>query len=226
MGDRRPYTGTQRLQLTWTGLAVISLGSSFQLPVGVDPPVVVAVVGIGWILGLVMLGLRERRHWNRLVERVSFQEGGGTSLADLEKLLGDRSVYVETNMPGLFSQTHTEITTRVQDVDAAFTVDLTYVGTGGTSGGVQTGTAELDERFLVRGRKENVERILSPDVQATLLGVETPGTCTVTSETVVYDVPFTRLSATELEAIADVVVAIARRVEEVGRRNPERSPPA
>lgn len=225
MADRRQYTGTQRLQMAWTVLTLAILGGSVQFPVGIEQPVVVTAVGIWWILGLVALGLRERRHWKRLVEQSSFEEGRGTRATDLEKLLGDRSVYVEANMPGPFSQTHTELMTRIEDVDASFTVTLTCVTSGGTTNGIQTGTDELDERFVIRGREGNVRRILSPAVQAALLDVETPGTCTITGKTVVYDVPFTRLSVEEVETIADAVVTLARQVEAVGEASQKNGPP-
>lgn len=219
MADWRPYTGTQRLQVGVTVLAAgVVAGVVFgPLPVAVSEVAAVGAVSGLWLVTLVALGFRERRHWSALVEQSSFERRGGTRSADVEKILGGRAVTVTTNVPGLFAQTHTEIRTPVEGVDAEFTIRISYVDSGGADDGVTPGTETLDERFVVEGSEQNVSRILSTDVQAALLDLETPGTCTVTGDRVVYDVPFTRLGPDELETISDLVTTIVERVETVGR---------
>ena len=189
---------------------VVVTGAIVSLPTGI------IAVSLGWLGGLFALGFWGRQQWNRLVTQTSFEPAATTHAADLEKLFSDRSVYVETNVSGTFAQTRTEITTRVDDVDASFTVRFTY-SPSDSSDGVQTGFDDIDEQFLVEGKEENVSQILSTDVAAALLDIETPGTMVVTGESVRYDVPFARLSPAELETIAEAVVVIARRVETVGR---------
>lgn len=222
MADRRRYSGTQRLQAGWAILVVVG----FALTMVVGPPIetVFVVVGFGLalLLGLVGLGLRERQRWNAMVEQSSFAHERGTRSADLERLYRDRSVFATTMVPSLLSQTHLEITARVSDVDAEFKITLEYVGSGGTDDGLLTGTDAIDETFVIRGTKQNVAQVLSTDVQAALLDIETPGTCTITGNRVQYTVPFTNLSAAELDTIADALVVIADRVETVakGPRSP------
>jgi len=152
-----------------------------------------------------------------MVSRSSFDRDGGTRSADLEKLLQGRSVIVSTTVPSLFSQTHTEISVPVEGVNASFTISVHNVGTGGTNSGITTGNETLDERFVIEGSEQNIAKLLSADVQAALMDIETPGTCTITGERVIYVVPFTRLSATELETISDGLIAIAERLESIGQ---------
>lgn len=218
MTDWRPYTGTQRLQLgltaliavlglvVWSGLLVPVLGRGSR-------PVAVAVLGVVWLVGLLVVAFRHRRRWAAMVERSGFQVTTGTRVAALEKLVGGRSVTVTTDVPGLLAQEHTTVETSVQDVEASFTVRLESVGTEGTGDGMRTGVDGIDERFAIRGGEANVARLLSPEVQAALLDVDTPGTCTVTGEQITYEIPFTGVSAGELEAIATLLVTIAARVE-------------
>lgn len=221
MGNWRCYTGTQRLQLLWTlvALGLVAVTAAAEEPVEVLPslPTILLVGGVGWVAGLVVLGLRERRQWNAMVERTSFVPQQGPHAADLERIVEGRTVTVTTSVPGLFAQTHTEIETAVDGVEASFTVRFRYVETGGRTRGRQTGVEELDERFVSTGSEENVARLLSTDVQSALLAVRTPGVCTVTGEAVAYDVPFTRLTSEELDTLAALVVTIARRVERVDR---------
>ena len=216
MTDWRRYTGTQRLQVGLTILAAVVVLLVGVIPFPIDAAVAIIGVAILWFVGLLALGFRDRRHWNRMVEHSSFDVGGGTRETDLERLLGDRSVYVEANMPTPLSQTHTEISAPVEGVDARFTVQFVY-DERDASGGVETGIEELDARFRIEGREENVSKLVSPDVASALLDVETPGTCTVTGERVTYEVPFTRLSAAELDTLSDAVVELARQVEAVGK---------
>jgi hypothetical protein len=220
MADRRRYTGAQRLQLGWTVIVVV-LGVLAPLAVpswlygGVPYPGVLAGVSLLWILGLIGVGLYERNQWNSMVAESSFRSEQGTRQVDLEKIVGGRSVVVETDVSGFFAQAHTEIRTAIEEVEASFTIELTYVGVDGHSEGLTTGNESLDERFVIEGTEQNVGKLLSPDVQAALTEVETPGWCTVTGERVVYEVPFTRLSAQELDTLGDTIVVIAERIERV-----------
>lgn len=222
MGDRRRYTGTQRLQIGWTALVLFfGVVTATVFPVwagdGLDLPVVLTGASICWVLGLVALGLRERRHWNAMVTASSFDHERGTSQIDLETLINGRSVVVTTDVQSLLAQAHTEVRTSVDGVDASFTVELTYVGDGGTAAGLTTGNDALDDRFVIEGARGNVAKVLSADVQAALMDVETAGTCTITGDAVIFHVPFTRLSAQELETIANTVVEIATQVETVAK---------
>lgn len=221
MGDWRRYSGTQTLQVGWTVLAfLLTVVAAVFVEPALEPlslPVVL-VGGSGlWIVGLVLLGLRERQYWNQMVAASSFERDRGTRSADLEKLLGGRSVVVTTDVPGLVSQTHTEIRTTIEGVDASFTIRIEHVGTGGGSRGVRIDNEKLDESFVFEGSEQNVGRLLSPDVQAALMDIETPGVWTVTGNRATYEVPFTRLSTSELEAISDTAVLVAERIEELGR---------
>lgn len=220
MADRRRYTGTKQLQTGWTGLVVlvVLIGTLSGVLSSLSVPVWVGAASGVWFVGLLALGLRDRRHWNRMVERSSFEHHRGTRRADLEKLQGGRSVTVTTAIPSVLAGTHLRVRTAVENVDASFTVEIERVEEGRTDRGLSTGTEALDERFVITGREGNVARLLSSDVQAVLLDLETPGTLTVTGTEVVYDVPFTRLSADELEAIATVCVEFAERVEEVAQQ--------
>jgi len=216
MVDWRRYTGTQRVQLAWSAIVFLVLAAivSGFIPIPTEAGVIAA--SISWFVGLVTIGLLDRRQWKTLVQRSSFEPAAPTREIDLEWLLGDRSVYAEATVPSVFAQTHLVVSTPVSDVDASFTVTLTYVGEGGTATGVQTGVDSLDAAFQIDGREENVGQILSRDVATELLSVNTPGTFTVTGDAVRYTIPFTRISPGELEAISEAVVAIARRVETVG----------
>lgn len=221
MADLRQYTGTQRLQTVWTLLAVLA---AVVLSLVVAPavetitlPIALSGVSLAWMLGLLLLGLRERRHWNRMVAGSSFERHEGTRSIDMEKLLGGRSVTVSTKVPSVLAQTHTKIRTSVDGVDASFTIRITHVGSGGQGRGVKTGTDMLDEKFVFEGTEQNLAKLLSPEVQATLMDVETPGTCTVTGDRVTYEIPFTRLSTSELETTSDALVKIAERIEDVAK---------
>lgn len=220
MSDRRQYTGTQRLQIGWTVL-VLLFGVITPLLVpdwvfaNLPVPVVLTGASVLWVLGLVLLGVRERHHWNAMVEHSSFDPERGTRQVDLETLVNGRSVVVTTDVRGLFAQAHTEIRTTIEGVDASFTIEMSYAGTDGRNEGLTTGNDTLDDAFIIEGAEQNVSKVLAPDVQAALMDVETAGTCTVTGDAVVYDVPFTRLSAHELETIASAVVTIAERIESI-----------
>ncbi len=220
MGDRRRYTGTQMLQAIWT-VCMLAVGLLIQLvqPVvgGTLNPVVFLVVSGIWIVGLLVIALYDRRMWNQMVSGSSFQPDTSTRLADLESLRGGRSVVVQTKIPDMFSQSHMEIRTPVEGVDASFTVKLTYVGEGGSADGLQTGNELLDESFVIRGTEQNVSQLLSPEIQAKLLDIDTPGTFTITGNRVRYEIPFTRLSPGELDGIADVSLAIAKRIERLAQ---------
>lgn len=221
MGDWRRVTGTQRLQLAWTlvaiGGGIVTATSLSGTDAGMSVEVVVAVGSLTWVAGLFVLGLRERRKWQSLVAQSSFSPQYGSHSSTLERFVDGRSVTVSTNVPGVFSQSHTEVRTVVDGVDASFTVRFEFSKPAKEIPEQTNASDEVGERFAVQGSEQNVDRILSPEVQSALLAVQTPGVCTVTGEEVTYDVPFTQLSPDELATLADVVVIIASRVEAVGR---------
>jgi hypothetical protein len=218
MGDRRRYTGTQMLQAMWTVFALF-VGAIIQFlqPIvgGMFQPVVFLTVSGLWIAGLIVIALYDRYQWNQMVAGSSFQSDTSTRLADLESLKGGRSVVAVTNIPDMLSQTHMELRTPIEGVGASFTIQLTYVEDGSTEDGLQTGNDHLDDSFVIRGTRENVSQLLSPEIQSQLMEIETPGTFTITGEAVEYEIPFTRLSPTELETIADVSLALAQRIEQL-----------
>lgn len=219
MVERRQYTGTQRLQIGWSlGILVLAgvlltVEQSASIPV--SPVAVTLLLSISWLAGLALLGLRERRQWNEMVDRSSFTRQVGPHAADLETIIDGRSVTVSTTVPGLFSQTHTALETSVTGVDASFTVRFERLEACETDTAI--GDGDFDRTYHVRGSEQNVSRILTPDVRAALLEIRTPGVCTVTGVSVSYEVPFTSLSPEELETIAEAVVVAASRVEEAGQ---------
>ncbi|MFC7074536.1 hypothetical protein ACFQJ7_09130 [Halovenus rubra] len=221
MADRRRYTGTQRLQLLWSLSLFLLVGMVFILDraVGVpaSPLILALVLSVVWLLGLGVLGFRERQQWNKMVAQSSFSKQVGPNAADLETLVDGRSVTVSTTVPGLTAQTHTEVTTTVQEVDASFTVQFEHVKDSGTENGLTTGDDSFDEQFVIDGSSQNVNRILSSDVRTALLSIETEGTCTITGEHVTFEIPFTMLSPGELEQLGEMVITIAKQVEAVGR---------
>ncbi|WP_336325345.1 hypothetical protein [Halovenus sp. HT40] len=218
MDDWRRVTGTQFLQALWTIFA-LAVGAGIQLiqPVvgGLLRPEVFLSLSTVWIAGLVIIALYDRRHWSQMVEQSSFKTNTGTTLADLETIKAGRSVTVRTQIPDVFSQAHMTIRTAVEGVSASFTVQFRYVGSGGTDEGIQTGNDALDDAFVIRGSKENVSQLLSPEVQAMLMDVETIGTFTITGSKIECEVPFTRLESGELEQLSATTVELAERVEEL-----------
>ena len=221
MADWRRYTGTQFLQAIWTIFA-LSVGAVMQLLepiVGglLRPAVFLSLSGI-WIAGLLLIALVDRRNWNSMVSHSSFKPDTSTRLADLETLKRGRSVTAKTEIPDVFSQTHMTIRTPVEGVGASFTVRLSYVGSGGKADGIQTGNEKLDESYVIRGTKRNVSQLLSPEIQAMLMDIETVGVFTITGNTVEFEIPFTRLSGTELETAATACVELAERIEELAQR--------
>lgn len=220
MTERRQYTGTQRLQIAWSlgivavALVVAAIDLTTGLPVSSLVPVL--IISVLWLVGLASLGFRDRRQWNRMVEESAFDRQAGTNTADLERIVEGRSVTISTSLPGPLSQTHTELTTSVAGVDASFSVEVRQRADEGVAGGVTTGHEQFDERFVVEGKEQNVTRILTPEVRTALLDVRTPGVCTVTGDAVSYEVPFTNLSPEELDTIAEALVVVATRVEDVG----------
>lgn len=227
MADLRRYTGTKSLQYAWTALLVLAVSLTVVLhPAGAtaltDRPLVAGGVGAGWLLGLVLLGLRDRRHWRRLVKRSSFESGKGPGRADLQRLYRGHSITVQTDVPGVLSQAHTEFRTNVEGVDADFTIKIEYVGGNAGDRGPATGNPDLDERFVFGGATSNLEKVLtSADVQAALMDIDTPGTMTITGEFVRYEVPFTRLSPNELGTITEALTEICARLEKIGQGEPD-----
>ena len=218
MDDWRRVTGTQFLQAIWTILA-LAVGAVIQLlgPVvdGLLHPMVFFSLSAVWIAGLLIIALYDRRRWSQMVDQSSFKTDMGTTLADLETIKAGRSVTVRTQIPDILSQAYMTIRTAVEGVGASFTVQLRYVGSGGADEGIQMGNDELDDAFVIRGSKENVAQLLSPEIQAMLLDIETIGTLTITGSNVEYEIPFTRLESGELEQLSTVTVEMAEQVEEL-----------
>ncbi len=224
MSDRRRHTGTKTLQLAWSVLVVVgTLGYAFLAagaPVTVlSRPVVLGGAGAVWLVGLLLLAWRDRRHWRRLVANSSFDQGSGPSTVDLQRIVKGHSVTVATTVPDLLAQSHTEIRAGVDGVDASFTVRFTNLGVDSSAEGegLTTGNPALDDRYVIEGSKKNVKLLLSPDVQAALMDVETPGEFVVTGDHVVYEIPFTRLTPNELALAAEAVAVLAERLERIGR---------
>lgn len=215
MADRRRYTGTKTLQTGWTLLSVLVL-AGLAVADALSPLLLVGGVGSVWMLGLVVLGLQDRRHWQRLTAASSFEEGLEAHTSDLQKIIGGQSVTVTTDVTGLLSQAHLQVRANVEGVDASFTVRIEDAETA-DRGGVTTGDGDFDEQFVVRGKEGNVAAVLTDDVRAAVLTVDTPGTFTVTGEAVTYEIPFTRVTVEELDAAGEAVAAIAARLEAIGR---------
>ena len=222
MADRRRYTGSTRLQLGWTALVVLAVAVLAAVAPGLfvvagSSAAGYGLAGVVWLVGLLGIGFADRRHWRSLVAASEFDPQRDIASADLQRMVRGHSVTVETYVPSVLGQSHTRIGATVEGVDASFTVDLRYVEAGGTDRGLTTGNDHLDDRFVIEGSPGNVKRVLSPDVQAALMDLETPGTIRVTGDRVVYDVPFTRLGPDELRACASAVVELVERLEALGR---------
>jgi hypothetical protein len=215
MTDRRRYTGTQALQLGWSLLVFVVIVVTQTLldgPGVIPAPLLFVGCTVAWFVGLVVIGLVDRRHWNEMIESTAFQRRSGPDVADLERIVEGYTVTVRTSMPSILSQTHTTVATSLDGVDASFTVSVTHQSLA-DGDGLTTGNDTLDDRFVIRGREGNVARILSTDVQRALMALDTPGRCRITGDAVEYEVPFTRLTADELETITETVVVVAQRVE-------------
>jgi len=216
MADRRRYTGTKTLQAGWT-LLLLAVG----LVVGTTGllSMVAAVGGVGllWIGGLVALGLREHRHWTQLMTASSFDRGTAGGTADLQRIIQGKSVTVTTDVTGILTPGHTQVHTPVEGVDASFTVRIADEELAGRDG-LQTGVDALDERFVITGAESNVAALLTEAVRDALLAVDPSGTYTITPDRVVYEVPFTRLTADELAAAGRAVAVLALQLEAAGQQ--------
>jgi hypothetical protein len=217
MGDRRAYTGTKTLQTAWTVLAALALAGAVILAPESRRLVAIGGVGGGWLLGLVLLGWRERRAWNRLVANSTFERQSAGSMADLQRIVKGHSIAVQTDVPGLLSQTHLVLAATVEGVDASVDIELERRGEGASEAGVTTGNPALDAAWVVRGSEGNVEALLSADVQSALMEVDVPARIRVRAERVDVRVPFTRLKPAELATLATVTATIVERLERLGR---------
>lgn len=215
MTDRRRYTTTKTLQGVWTGSVVVFAGLVGAARLA---PSVVTLGGASvlWLVGLVALGLRERRHWQRLVAASSFDPGPSGHTADLQGIRHGKSVLVATGVTGLLAPEHTRVRANVDGVDASFTVRIVD-GELTDRDGVATGVDELDERFVFVGAEGNVAALLTAETRDALLAVDTPGEYTIRPDEVVYEIPFTRLTSAELRAAGDAVALLASQLETVGR---------
>lgn len=217
MVDRRALTGTKTLQTAWSALAILALAAAaLWRPAAIDAVSIAGGGGI-WLAGLLVLAWRERRAWNRLVARSTFERQSTGSMADLHKIVRGHTVTVATDVPGLLSQTHTEVETAVTGAEADRVVELEHVGGAGADGGLETGNPALDGAWVIRGPERDVERLLSTDVQAALMDLSVPATVRVTADRVSLRVPFTRLTPDELATAAEAVATLAERLERPGR---------
>jgi len=220
MVDRRELTGTKTLQTVWSALFLLGLaGGLLVRPAAVDA-VALGAGGAVWLAGLVVLGWRERRAWNRLVAGSTFERQAPGSMADLQRVVKGRAVTIATDVPGALSQTHVVVATSVQGVEADVRIELEYVGDGGADEGVETGNPALDAAWVIAGSPNNVDLLLSTAVQAALMDVSVPATVRVTAERVTLRVPFTRLTPEELRTAAVTVATVAERLEQLGRATP------
>lgn len=217
MVDRRAYTGTKTLQTGWTVLAVLALAAAMLLDPEVVDPVTLAGGGGVWLLGLILLGWRERRAWNRLVANSTFERQSPGSMADLQQIVKGHSITVQTDVPGLRSQTHTVLAAAVDGVDARVGIELTREGSDAGGDGVTTGNPTLDKEWVIQGGEQNVEALLSADVQSALMDVTVPVRLSVRAERVEARVPFTRLTPAELATLATCTATIVERLERLGR---------
>lgn len=217
MVDRRAATGTKTLQTAWSALALLALGAAAVGRPALIDATTVAAGGGAWLLGLVVLGWRERRAWNRLVAGSGFERQSPGSMADLHRIVKGHTVTVATDVPGLLSQTHTVVATTVEGVDADLRIDLKHVGAGGGDAGHETGNPALDAAWVIDGSDRNVDLLLSADVQSGLMDVAVPARIEITRTRVTCRVPFTRLTAAELATLAECVATIAERMERLGR---------
>ncbi len=215
MADRRRYTGTKTLQTGWTGVVVL-VASVLAVAGSNSPLVVVAGAGGIWVVGLVVLGVRDRRHWRQLKAASSFDSGLQADTSDLQKIIFGQSVSVSTDVPGLLSQAHLIVRANVEGVDASFTIRIEDADSADEEG-MTTGDERLDERFVIRGKEGNVAAVLSDEVRDRLVDLETPGVFTITAAEVTYEIPFTNLSADELDGAGEAAAAIAGQLEAVGR---------
>jgi len=217
MADRRRYTGTRILQVVWTVLvfgAVVLLEGVLS---GLAPTAVTVGGGsVLWLLGLVALGVRERRHWNQLMTASSYDRGPAGHTADFQAIVHGKSVTVTTDVTGPLSPGHTRIRTVVEGVDASFRVRIIDDELADADG-LTTGDEALDSQVTITGSEENVAALLTADTRDAMLAVDAPGTFTVTPDSVVFEVPFTHLTAEELEAAGEAVALLALRVEQVGQ---------
>ncbi|MEF8872209.1 MAG: hypothetical protein V5A41_11310 [Haloarculaceae archaeon] len=216
MADRRRYTGTKALQAGWT-LLVGLLAAPVQLSGILPTVVVVSAAGICWVVGLVGFGLGERRHWSALVEDSSFDPGPSGHTADLQQIVRGQSVTVTTDVTGLMTPEHTQVSAAVEGVDASFTVRIVDSELTDKEG-LTTGDDALDGRFVITGAEGNVAALLTDVVRDSLLAVEVPGAYTIRPDRVVYEIPFTRLTAEELDAAGDAVAILAAQLEAVGQQ--------
>lgn len=211
MADRRRHTGTRPLQVAWTAaVAVVLVGFVFSpLPVG---SIELAAVATVWLVGLFVLGRRERRHWRRLAANSAFEAGSPSGLADLQRRVGGRSVTVSRARPGPLSQARVVVSTAVGGAGPGAEVTMERVEDG-RDRGLATGNPTLDREWILDGPPEVLEAVLSADVQAALMDVAVPGTLAVEAERVTFTVPFTRLTPGELAGAARSAAAVADRLE-------------
>jgi hypothetical protein len=218
MADRRRYTGTRLLQVTWTALVVVVIAVVESMLSGLAPAAVTVGGGsVLWLVGLVTLGMRERRHWTQLMAASSYDRALAGHTADFQTIVGGKSVTATTDVAGLFSTEHTRIRAPVEGVDASFRVRIADDELADADG-LRTGVEALDGRFTISGSESNVAAILTEDVRDALLAVDAPGTYTVSPDRVVFEVPFTHVTAGELEAAGTAVAVLALRVEAVDQQ--------
>lgn len=216
MADRRRYTGTKALQAGWTVLGLVGV-ALLELSGLLPTAVTVGAGGICWVVGLVALGFSERRHWKALVATSSFDPGPSGHTADLQQIVRGQSITVTTNVTGLLAPEHTQVRAAVEGVDASFTVRIVDDELVDEAG-LTTGDDALDDRFAITGVKQNVAALLTEQVRDALLAVDAPGTYTISPNGVVYEIPFTRLTVTELEAAGDAVAVLATQLEAAGQQ--------
>jgi hypothetical protein len=216
MADRRRYTGTKILQTGWTILTLV-VGGVLAVTSLLPTAVTIAGVGALWVGGLLVLGLREHRHWRDVITTSSFDRGTTGGTADFQQIIRGKSVTVRSDVTGVLTPGHTQVRAPVEGVDASFTVHITDAELTDDDG-VRTGVDALDERVVITGSEGNVAALLTEETRDALLAVDPPGTYTIRPDRVVFEVPFTRLTAEELAAAGEAVAVLALQLETVGRQ--------
>jgi hypothetical protein len=218
--DRRELTGARSLQTGWSALALLAFALATVGRPALVEPIPVAGGAAAWLVGLGLIGLRDRRAWVRLARDSTFEPGPEAGYADLRRELKGYTVTVSADVPLPLGQTHAVVSTTVATGSGGEPVEFERIGEGATGTGVEVGNPALDGAWVIDGPDARVTALLSTDVQAALMDVTVPLTVEV-ADGVVARVPFTRLRPAELGAVATAVATLADRVE---RLDPSETP--
>ncbi|QSG08449.1 hypothetical protein [Halapricum desulfuricans] len=217
----RRYLGERHRLLAWT---LLIAGGGWvalreyppELAAYADRPTAVAVLSGVWLAGVLVVRRRERRAWRRLIEATPFepQHDGGLRRPPLQRSLKGNVITAEPVARGLVRQRAVRVEATAGGVTEPIDVVLTYVGSGGTDRGVQTGTDVLDEQFVFEVTSgSNLASVFDAEVQSALLDVSIPGELGIDGRHVSYEIPFTRVRPSELGAVSKAVATVTARME-------------